>query len=147
MGLDITAIRKAVRTENEDGWRAYNANGVNRMDGKLEGRYTGEQFHYFRAGSYGGYNEWRDWLSITFLGVSPDEIWKDPDKFEGKPFVELINFGDNEGTIGPITSAKLAKDFQNHAVDFHSDEWFAGKYHEWQKAFEMASDDGFVIFH
>lgn len=29
----------------------------------------------FRAGSYSGYNEWRDWLSNTMLGMSAREVW------------------------------------------------------------------------
>jgi hypothetical protein len=146
MGLDIVAMNKAKLTADGDAVAVYNANGFDCLDGKPEGRYTGETEIHFRAGSYGGYNDWRKWLSYTFLGVTPEKVWENPEKFAGKPFVELINFGDNEGTFGPVTSAKLAKDFQdNLASVIESDSWEREKYVDWQRAFELAADDGFVI--
>jgi hypothetical protein len=156
MGLDIIVLKNAIPCEaNDAGESVHNANGFDRMDGRLEGRYTGERF-MFSAGSYGNYNQWRTWLSKTFLGVFPETVWENRARYQGKPFYELIDFGDNEGAIGPETSAKLAKDFETNrvAVDLMLDqyqdeiemEWNHGKFVEWQKAFEMASEDGFILF-
>jgi hypothetical protein len=148
MSLDITAMNKATLTADENAFAVYNANGFDRLDGKPEGNYRGQTQISFHAGSYGGYNDWRKWLCWTFLGVGPAKVWDNADQFAGKPFVELINFGDNEGAFGPVTSAKLAKDFQNNLASvIESESWERDRYIDWQRAFELAADDGFVILH
>jgi hypothetical protein len=90
--------------------------------------------------------------------VEPQTVWDNPDAFQGKPFVELINFADNEGAIGPETSRKLAQDFDAHSDHFRQlmsteleqvtieAERFIELYNEFHRAFEVASDDGFVVF-
>jgi hypothetical protein len=103
----------------------------------------------FRAGSYGGYNLWRDQLAQIAGWASADEAFV----ADGGPFWELINFPDNEGVIGPVVSAKLAKDFADEAnkaralVLFGEDAWFLEKYRDWAKAFATAADGGCVLFH
>jgi hypothetical protein len=110
----------------------------------------------FRAGSYGGYNAWRDKLA-KLAGAKPIKdakeehpyahaVFADPDP--KLPFVELINFADNEGTIGTAVSRKLAADFaMNRDKAEAIGDWFWDRYQDWQKAFEIASDDGAVTFH
>lgn len=101
----------------------------------------------FRAGSYSGYGEWRRQLA-ALVGIKDIRaLWGDPEA--AGPFAELINFADNEGTIGPEVSAKLAKDFAEHqaAADAHEDAWFRDRYAMWRRAFEMAADAGAVDFH
>lgn len=103
---------------------------------------------WFRAGSYGGYNEWRKWLCSLALGVDVDEVWKNPAAYAGKPFVELINFSDCEGTIGPVVSAKLAKDFAEfsaRAAGANAD-GYGSLYRDFAKAFETAAKGGAVKF-
>lgn len=163
MGLDVTAIEKAEfvgrrngNTRDESIMSVYDI-GFDRLDGKEEGNYRGATEFDFAAGSYGNYNEWREWLCRTFLGVEPRAIWDAPEKFAGQPFVELINFSDCEGAIGPVTAAKLLKDFTENkerakrAADAlrqpYEREWFFKKYLDWKRAFELAKNDGFVIFH
>lgn len=94
--------------------------------------------HGFRAGSYGGYNEWRRGLQEQFnLPRRPDG-----------PFYELIWFADNEGSIGPEAAADLLVDFRAHAASaFPEDDWARAKYADWVKAFELASTGGLVSFH
>lgn len=111
----------------------------------------------FQAGSYSGYNRWRENLCLFAHGVDPETIWFAEDVWEGKPFFELILFSDAQGTIGPETSAKLAKDFAFYELhclsraqeipDEGEREWFIEKYEDWRAAFELAAQDGFVIFH
>ena len=79
-----------------------------RTAGIKPGIYSFERSAEFRAGSYSGYNEWRDHLARMAVGMSAKKIWASGWK---GPFVELINFPDNEGVIGPVVAAKLAKDF------------------------------------
>lgn len=100
--------------------------------------------HDFRAGSYGGYNQWRADLQQQF---NPE---RDPDG----PFYELIWFADNEGCIGEIAAAELLADFRAHADRYESrvdPEWVSGygrqKYADWTRAFELAAAGGLVKFH
>jgi hypothetical protein len=181
MGLDITAYRKLTKVEvelDEDGHPAdesvYDSHAIAWVNGgrgqhdHLEHKafycYDGE--FDFRAGSYSGYNEWREALA-RFAGYEKSEY---KDSFRGivksshaatcwdgetqGAFAEMIDFSDAEGCIGPVTSAKLAKDFAEHEERARTfvawpddDGWFFRQYLEWKKAFEMASDDGMVQFH
>jgi hypothetical protein len=176
MGLDITYYRKATLAPEEVQQRlaaiedigermeaAENANcrlpWINKhFPGREAGiepgkAYNVEEADGFRAGSYGGYNRWRRQLAAMVGIDNVDRWWKNPD---ARPFAELINFADNEGVIGPIVSAKLAKDFADHqeqaehyaANDLTDDgEWFLRKYGEWREAFETAAQGGYVDFH
>lgn len=165
MGLDITAYSQAEfvhdrkpQTDTQwdslyeesliwvQNWGAFDI----AFEGLREGVYqvNGES-HGFRAGSYSGYNVWREQLSKAILGVEPTVIWNNLEKFKGAPFVELINFSDCEGYIGPVASTKLLTDFKQHWTDFSAmaDQYSAEKYNDWLRAFELASDNGFVEFH
>jgi hypothetical protein len=94
--------------------------------------------HDFRAGSYGGYNAWRDDLREQF----------NPDQSPDGPFYELIWFADNEGCIGELAAADLLADFREHARTYVAPEgWGRQKYEDWTRAFELAADGGLVRFH
>lgn len=98
----------------------------------------------FRAGSYGGYNSWRSQLAYL-AGYKTQDAWDG--KCDGLPFVELVNFSDCEGVIGPIVSAKLARDFAEHDDKAKAvGGYFYEKYTGWREAFEIASDGGCVDF-
>lgn len=155
MGLDITAYRqlKPVECGDEGGCLEDHAhvygNGDNfpgRDEGVTPGCYMFVGEHAFRAGAYSGYNRWREQLA-ELAGYTPEEAWSDAAK--GKPFYELVNFSDFEGTIGPVVAMRLAADFAafQEKADAHEDEYFREKYAEWRKAFEMASDNGAVCLH
>lgn len=174
MGLDITAYSKLeyIETMNTEAWEnkywmhrnempyrtAHATHWIPALAERAEGivedgvyKVNGERFD-FRAGSYSGYNDWREWLSVTMLGVTPRTIWQNAAKYQGFPFYELINFSDAEGIIGPVVAAKLATDFAVHQKKAEKegradDGWYARKYAEWRKAFELASDGGMVEFH
>jgi len=66
------------------------------------------------------------------------------------PFMELINFSDCEGTLGPVVCAKLAEDFQEFD-DRAKSAWGGDSgpyaiYSNWRKAVEMAADRGAIAF-
>jgi hypothetical protein len=184
MGLDIHAISKTASNfirarsadreadekmyEDEDVIHVYAAcpEFEPQLDGYADGFYRikGESFG-FRAGSYSGYNAWRRHLCRMALDEEPEDVWADPEFYSNQPFYELINFSDCEGSIGPKTSGKLARDFAAFAdraeqyvrANSHGDksgkndeddvgEWFLESFREWQEAFELAADDGFVRF-
>lgn len=179
MGLDITAVSGLVlehewdekRYEEEDyDWRIispiskrlieFTEEGFpGRTEGLKPGFYKSVDCFSFGAGSYSGYNRWREQLSKAILDVDPEIIWNNEEKWVGKPFVELIFFSDCEGLIGPKVSTKLAKDFEDYkekamkfaacgpGATFQDGAWFIEKYIQWSKAFSMASDNGYVNFH
>ncbi len=125
----------------------------------------------FRAGSYGGYNQWRNELANMVGYNGADEVWcdKEFDSFKNfnlrkdklkslsgdivervKPFYELIKFSDAEGVIGSEVCKKLYKDFvdfDQQAKNHIQDDWFYALYNDWKKAFKMASENGAVSFH
>lgn len=173
MGLDISYYSKLVaaagnegfdedgEVKYDDGWFTFYKNPYfpGRADDIQDGAaYMDSDAGGFRAGSYGGYNRWREQLA-ELAGYELTEFddygrvakchaaacWHGA---EG-PFSELINFSDCEGVIGATVSAKLARDFKEFQdkADQHYDEYFKEKYAEWRKAFETAADGGAVRFH
>lgn len=125
---------------------------------------------YLRAGSYSGYNSWRNDLALAagYEGGA-EEVWGMGDQLyqpDSPPFLELINFSDAEGVIGPDISKKLYNDFVDNekkvkdevdkwflkihptkSYDVEDTKWFNQKYDEWKEAFRTASQNGFVSFH
>lgn len=173
MGLDISAFSKLVEEPNverdEDGYPADYDSYITFYDNpSFPGRYEGlkagmayscaEDSDY--AGlciGYGGYSAWREQLACM-AGYEAKEFERYGSKemsccvpcWEGEkgPFAEQINFSDCEGTIGPVVSAKLAKDYADFA---EKAEVIGGrfweKYQEFKRCFEVAADNGAVKFH
>ena len=171
MGLDITAYRKLEPAPMQgfdadgeplqmDAVRLYrNGDFPGRADDIDESvAYVPLNSFDFCAGSYGGYNYWREQLA-ELAGYPKGEYLDGGVKGESHcaacwsgvigPFSELINFADNEGVIGASVAAKLAKDFAEYQAkaDAHPDERFRDRYADWRRAFEMAADNGAVSFH
>lgn len=76
--------------------------------GRIEGARAMVPFTFqgsfdFRAGSYGTYGGWRNWLENIVVIEHPEA------------FAELIHFSDCEGTIGPVVCEKLWRDFARYA--------------------------------
>lgn len=159
MGLDITALRKATYVGRDgDGDEMYekgyhyawiNTDFPGHADGRETGYYSAEDSLSFRAGSYSGYNHWRNQLAHMAHGVQADTIWRRPQDYMTKPFFGLINFADNEGIIGPATAKRLAEAFAqyNDKARAYDDGEFYTLYQYWHVAFLAAADDGLVIFH
>ena len=160
MGLDISAYSHVKKVKGKFDDEKHTTLCIidalrQQADGLEEGCYEVSEYgvERFRAGSYSGYNEWRDWLAHV-AGKSDKEVWADPDPTI--PFVELINFSDSEGTIGPKTSAKLYEDFvmmwskalkAASKLDADTSRWYLSRYLRWMDAFELARYEGFVRFH
>ncbi|WP_323994733.1 hypothetical protein [Aeromonas hydrophila] len=183
MGLDIRAYRNLTKLDvifNEDGdaldkstlqpveydTRTYaNPDFPGREEG-VEDRaaYKAEESMGFSAGSYMGYGAWREELAkLAGYPLSPVDrgfghavemhsggAWE----AENGPFWELIYFSDCEGVIGPVVSAKLAKDFAEFDERARRHDEAAGlngglyeRFQLWRQAFEMAADGGLVNFY
>lgn len=169
MGLDVTAYSKLTPVgrhveewcEDEDhigafAYACFSASfrgipvlgervigGTTFVEGGCYAITDGTQEHGFRAGSYTGYNHWRDDLRKQF---NPNT---DPDL----PFYELIWFADNEGCIGPEAAADLLHDFHAMAASYSPPridgypEYYAAKYRDWTTACELAAESGLISFH
>lgn len=153
---DDCAIDPETREELHDLWRAYkNPNFPGRAD-EIEDRayYEYEEFVEGMDRSYGGYNLWRDQLA-EMVGWPRDNdhprhgfsssAWKPGAQ---GPFLELINFADNEGVIGAAVCQKLAKEFAEwqSKADAHPHPYFREGYAEMRRAFEAGADGGAVDF-
>lgn len=178
MGLDITAYRKLTKLDvlfDEDGepvdptTREPVKNYVRvRANHDFPGReqgledraaYAYEDADSFWSGGYSRYNHWREELAelagyplTEYTQYGATSMRRDAAAWaglcEGKPFVELVNFSDCEGVIGPVVAAKLAKDFaewSERAAQRGDD--FYQKFDEWRRCFEFAADGGAVCFH
>lgn len=179
MGLDITAYSGLTKIDcvfDADGepidpqtresidydFRAYlNPDFPGRADDiEHHAVYTAEDAFGLHAGSYSGYNGWRNSLAeLAGYPAAPVDRYNTGNvqmrhdqgawNADGGPFWELINFSDCEGVIGSAVSAKLASDFAafQEKADAHHNEYFREKYAGWRKAFEMAANKGAVSFH
>lgn len=116
-------------------------------DLKSNGVYEYDAAFGFYAGSYFGYNAWREQLAIRFTLAHPKNIWARPDDFKDRPFYFLVNFSDCEGIIAGQATHKLAADFEEHQERAESiGGLFLEKYNAFSKAFHMARENGFVRF-
>ena len=170
MGLDITAHKNLIKVVgdnlfDEDGelndWDNHfqlhiNPHYPDRASDISDGCvYSSGESLGFRAGSYGGYNGWREELArlagYEFVKGESDRhgfsrgAWNSG---EG-PFWEIINFSDCGGVIGSEVSKKLLKDFCDfeEKAEGHESDNFKRLYKEWRGAFELASNNGCVDFH
>ena len=180
MGLDAMAYEKAELTDPHEPHQdscydnshvfAFTLEGQQHaLDGLEDERCyiaSGESEHLNQ--SYGNYNRYREVLCYAVLGVDPREVWESPEQYADKPFYHQINFADNEGVIGPVASAKLAKDYEERREEFIEGlpsavqhffgedglrefdgalDYYSRKYEEWQRMFEIAADTGLVDYH
>lgn len=100
----------------------------------------------FRAGSYAGFNEWKNQLAQLAGFKNSQDYWNNKPV---APFSELINFSDSEGAIGYVVASKLAKDFQDYEnlAKNSNIPFFYESYKNWKRACEIASKDGVINFH
>lgn len=105
----------------------------------------------FGAGTYGGYNTWRNHLSLMATRYEAKRIWNVRDLVETRalPFYELIDFSDAEGVIGSFAAKELVVDFAMYQTlaDAQADEYFRTRYTLWRKACDLAADGGAIDFH
>lgn len=166
MGLDVTAYKQirladadTVRDDADLLYVLVNPDFPGRADDlKDRAKYDYADSIRGYSGPYSSYNEWRNELAKVAGWPAVEHIdhrgtrklhaagaWA----ANGGPFWELINFADNEGCIGAVVSAKLAKDFAEFQTkaDTHWDAWFRQIYAKWRAVFEFATDAGAVEFH
>jgi hypothetical protein len=128
MGTQVWVYAGLTKAENvevdRDGYprdwsRYWRAAVVNGTEFAYPGRATGleqdaiyEYAHYseFVAGTAKTFRAWRDTLARLGGYDSAKAVVMSPPP-SGSPFVELIDFYDFMGVLGPVVCAKLARDF------------------------------------
>lgn len=108
------------------------------------------EYHGFRAGSYGGYNAFREELA-NMVGRSAGHYWGG-DGNPDWPFYELVNFADNEGTLDWVCAKALLDDFLQYRDEFArrnppEKNWWLETYDDWITGLRLAADHGLVVFH
>jgi hypothetical protein len=140
-----------------EGWPGWDQPPV---DGLIIGpcfKPTGESLRIMST-SYSGYNAWRRTLSLAVHHVEPEVIWHDPDRWADKPFVDLINFADNEGCIGHVSAGRLAAAFadEQHRAAYEQQvradiepEWYVSRYldtwTDWLDGLRKVADGGGLV--
>jgi hypothetical protein len=156
MGLDIVAYSNLQESETDEGIRIQMDEFKRNLDLK-EGWYDNDGDFHFRAGSYSGYNHWRDTLCRAIHGIEATSLWANAKKFEGKDFFELINFSDCDGQMGPEVSEKLYQDFANplnrkKLLDYLKenkildDDFYEANYDDFMNAFDVSRKSGVLCF-
>ena len=118
----------------------------------------GSERDSFRAGSYSGYNQFRNLLCWAIHGICQEDFWNSKNSDE-EEFGALIDFSDCEGTICYSVAAELHRSFKNNRkrfkdylnslgddLSFEDGHYFMEKYDDWTKATRVASDNGLLIF-
>lgn len=135
---------------------AYQMEGfMGREDGWPLGYYEGESRRVV-SWSYGGYGHFRKQVCRAVHDCEPEAIWKRvTDEEEGimdLPLVLLIDFADNEGFFGPVTSARLGAEMMAAETDFYAyvgDDWEGQddrrRYSMLRAAFQAAGETGGIV--
>lgn len=104
--------------------------------------------------SYGGYNQWREYLSLAVFDVMPNVVWENTDRYADQPFFEVVHFADSEGCIGSVAAARLAQAFSDAAarqrfIDLVPDyprDWWLAAWDDFKLGAELASDHGLIEY-
>lgn len=187
MGLDIAFLMNAERLdvdpEDRDAYeladeiapagrephRVYIPDGyADRFDGLQGGFWVGDGVVGIVAGrfglafSYSGYNDFRELLCRAANSRTAPELWAmEHAESDALPFGPMINFPDNEGAFGPVTSERLAADFAEHRASVIA-AWLAMdpmvirpydledltmRYDAFAKGFRAVAGNGIAIWH
>jgi len=157
MGLDVTGYSELKKCNEDDCEEMYVSSGdweqSNMKEFEGEIKCSVEDTYDFRAGSYGGYNRFRDELCKTINNVSAQSLWSlaetQKDVAIDMPFFWLINFTDCDGYIGTSFCEILYNDFCNYEEVFVAkceDDSYIEKYLDFKEAFKLGKNNGLVIF-
>jgi hypothetical protein len=123
-------------------------------DGIKNGFYYFTEEDHFHAGSYSGYGQFRRQLCQFAHKKDIEELWENETSGE-VAFIELLNFSDCEGIIGPKTSLKLAEDFWEYRKQLPTDPTdelyeghnysFFARFNFFANFFEKAASTGGVV--
>lgn len=157
MGLDIHAWSQAERLEHhDDDCDDFNVcvayvispefhTSLAGLDDGAMYRGSGEEAHF--SASYSGYNRLRDAISLAGIGVRAQHVWGDAERYSEHPLFPLVNFADNEGTIGPLAAARIHEGLTATGVRdlVGTDSWALRQFDNLVEVFRVGST-GMVVF-
>lgn len=121
---------------------------ISGLDSTIFYRCNGKKMK-FGAATYDEYCEFKNHLAKITGFASAEELWKTSGPIF---FMELINFSNCEGTIGPIISRKLYHDFKDnydraeeYFVKLEDGKKFWIHYQNWCKALSVARNNGAIL--
>lgn len=100
--------------------------------------------------SYSTYNDFRNQICNMANGVDDSDVWCNYGWYEGKPFVEMVNFTDCDGSFDYVIAEKLLKDFESFRDKAKETlgEWFFGIYQSYIEILKQCVDcKGIVRYH
>ncbi len=109
----------------------------------------------FRAGSYGGYNRFRDTLCRALHGFGAKALWAMVDEeLETHAMWQILHFSDCEGVLGTEVCRTLHAELEEHwdkvtayFAQLDDGDYYQGLLGTWRDAFKAASAEGFIGFH
>ena len=99
---------------------------------------------------YSSYNDFRNQVCYMANGVQDSCIWMRPNEYKGKPFVEMVNFTDCNGSFDYEIAKKLLKDFNDFYVKAKEElsDWDFSLYETYMKILQKCIDyEGIVRYY
>lgn len=115
---------------------------------QLSGRYDG--LHVSYGGHYHFRAELADAVGLDFEAIVGAKTIEEVEEHYTKrtPFIDLLNFADNEGTLGSLACARLSWDFAKHAsARSRLDSRYQGLWDAWRRCVDLAANTGLIDFH
>jgi hypothetical protein len=103
--------------------------------------------------SYGGYNGFRNEISLALIGAPAKEVWTNEQYYKESPAYKLINFSDCEGLFGPTVSKEIHeqlvanRDKYAEYIGEREEVYPLSTYDKLIKIFELGADEGIIMFH
>jgi hypothetical protein len=103
--------------------------------------------------SYGGYNGFRNEISLALIGAPAKEVWVNEQYYKESPAYKLINFSDCEGLFGPTVSKEIHEQLVANRDKYvehlraNSNHYDIEYYDKLTRIFGLGADDGIIMFH
>lgn len=162
MGLDISTLKLKKRLGNEvneDIEREYEDYAyiytldfppINHLSAFEVGVYDVEWGEYGSHFSYGGFYRFREMLCQMIYNKDFESVVDNVEKYLGQPFIEMIDFADNEGSFDYIIAEKLYQDFINYQKQASEilGEYMYEQYRDYMKCLKETIDcKGVMYYH
>jgi hypothetical protein len=104
--------------------------------------------------SYGGYNSFRNEISLALIDAPATEVWINEQYYKESPAYKLINFSDCEGLFGPTVSKEIYeqlvanRDKYAEYIEKREDTIYPlPTYDKLTEIFRLGADEGIIMFH
>ena len=158
MAVDIYAIKLGKRVKDEEpddsttdlvNVFSYEFEPIKHLTMFEEGYYEDLDESDYVHFSYGLYNMFRKNICKLALGEDIEYVWDNIEDYIGKPFIEFINFADNEGSFDYVVAEKLYNDFKEYLpkVEQEFDKIDIEKYKKYMEILKQAVDYKGIVYY